>query len=277
MALDEWYHHRRKDDEGEFYRKVTYQRQGMGPERTTQGFYTFSPDGTLYHGWNHRDTARVRQHLKETLEKHRPTAATPLSQEEDPGRKRLPPEGGLVLDVSSKILRADYDAPPKNEYEKAFRDSLGRDHLWITRKEIDSILRGTLPESLTNRIACFHLIDNTRGEPPMWRREEIRGSKWTLTRDEGRLRLEGSVEISTEPGDRSGRCHLLGFVEAKEGRITRFDLVARGTFLGHGRYTQTSAPKGEFTLAVAIAIADGSEDDKVPPQGARDLGEYLRD
>ena len=60
-----------------------------------------------------------------------------------------------------------------------------------------------------------------------------------------------------------------GFVVCEDGRVTRFDLVASGQFRGHGRYTG-NAPKGQFPLAVAFKLADGSDvADRIPPQGSR--------
>ena len=56
----------------------------------------------------------------------------------------------------------------------------------------------------------------------------------------------------------------------------RFDLVARGEFWGHGTYTP-DPPKGRFPFAVALRLAAGSSAaDKVPPQGSRDLRDYIR-
>ena len=45
----------------------------------------------------------------------------------------------------------------------------------------------------------------------------------------------------------------------------RFDVVARGSFFGEGRYTR-KAPKGRFPLAVAFSLADGEDvADRVEP------------
>jgi hypothetical protein len=120
----------------------------------------------------------------------------------------------------------------------------------------------------------FHLIDNTRGEPPLWRSREVRAAEIALHREEGRLRLSGTVQLKTEGGDRGYEPSLLGYLESRDGKVTRLDLVARGEFWGQGRYTG-GAPPGRFTLAVAFALAAGGEASRVPPQGARDLGDYL--
>ena len=66
-------------------------------------------------------------------------------------------------------------------------------------------------------------------------------------------------------------------VERRDGRVTRFDLAARGMFWGEGRYTRR-APEGKFPLAVMFTLADGKDvADRIPPQGSRGwVPGYLR-
>ena len=69
----------------------------------------------------------------------------------------------------------------------------------------------------------------------------------------------------------------MAFVESKDGRVTRFDVVVKGLFRGEGPYTR-GAPKGEFPLAISLQLADGSDvADGIPPQGSRGwLDGYIR-
>ena len=97
-----------------------------------------------------------------------------------------PPEGGLILRVHSKVL-GGYEETD-NRWEQIFQSALGRDNLWITRDEHAALVDGDLPDTLMMRLARFHLTDNTRGEPPMWRPDEIRSSNWTLKRASSRER-----------------------------------------------------------------------------------------
>ena len=69
VAIDVFYHERRKDAEGDFYRKIVAQREGMREGRTTQGFYIFTPHGSLIVGWNNRDPGKVRRRLQEAQKK----------------------------------------------------------------------------------------------------------------------------------------------------------------------------------------------------------------
>ena len=274
-AVDCWYLDRAKDAAGEFYKKVVSQRQPFEPGvRSTQGFYAFAPDGTLLRGWNNRNVPRMREYLEQVLKDFKPAAAEELDATRDPRFQREIPEGAVVVDVYSKILEADWP-PTDDEMIKPLRVSTGRDHLWILKDEIEALAAGRFPERLAKRIARYHLIDNTRGEPPMWEKREVEACDFApQPAGEGRSRLTGHVRLATESNDRGYDAALCGETEWKDGQLVRFDLVARGRYHGHGRFTPR-APEGEFTLAVAFRLSGGGAPASVPPQGARDLREYL--
>ena len=274
VAIDQWYQRKQRDAEGDFYRKVA----GQGPRNdfndTTQGFYVATAEGQLLGFNNNRGSERVLGLLERSLNEFRPggqgLAALKALTATDPRYARQPPEGGLVVRVMSKVL-GGYDEPDR-EREEIFQSAIGRDNLWIRGDEHQALVEGRVPDSLATRIARFHLIDNTRGEPPMWAVKDIR--RLELTLNEGRLR--GSLLLETSDGRRGYEAELLGFVESEGDKVTRFDVVAKGQFWGEGRYTR-GAPKGKFPLAIAFKLADGQDlADGVPPQGTKGwLASYL--
>ena len=279
VAINASHHDWVPDAESKFYRQVVYQREGVHKGVTSQGFYIFSPDGKLISGWNNRDPEKVKRLLKAALVNyHGPAQVEAISPAHNRNFTRVLPTGGMVVDVFSKITDAKWPSAKDKweaDYYTLFRAATGRDHLWITTAEIASLTRGTMPESLTRRIALYHLIDNTRGEPPMWQDTELRAAKITATPEGDTLRLAGDMEAATANKDRTYHLKLLGYVETKGDTLVRFDLVARGQFRGHGQYTATSAPVGSFTLAIAFTLADQSnEAAKVAPQGFN-ADEYL--
>ena len=102
-------------------------------------------------------------------------------------------------------------------------------------------MRGELLDSLKRRIARFHLIDNTRGEPDMWDDADIR--KLDLRLDHGKL--TGTVDLENKSGDRGYHAELLGFVESDKGRVVRLDMVAKGLYWGDSPFTRGD-PKENF-------------------------------
>ena len=275
VAIDQAYQRRQKDAEGRFYQKIANQ----GPRKvgdggpTTQGHYLASADGTFLGYNNHRDPQRLLRVLREAQAQFVPEETDAIEPgDPDPRFVYSLPEGGLALRVHTKIL-GGYEEP-ENPSRRIFQQGVGRDNFWIRADEHEALVQGEVLPSLAIRLARFHLVDNTRGEPPMWKSEEIVKWQFQLS-EEGKL--TGTVHLRTESGDREFRANLLGFVEVTDGRVTRFDVVAKGLFRGEGRYTR-GAPKGEFPLAIAMTLADGSDiADSVPPQGSRGwLDGYLR-
>jgi hypothetical protein len=306
VAADDWYQRRRQDAEGEFFRAVADQgpRKGEGGS-TRQGIYVCTASGQLLAYRNHQDPAVMRGVLEKALEKWKTLPAgergpgavqVPDLGKTDPVYHRTPPKGGLIVDVFTRIL----DRTDKGDYchgKCAFPggDKAAHDHLWLTEDEWRDLLPKSprkgdtlvVPERLVLRIARFHLIDNTRGEPPLWEREQVRTArmKW-LVEEVGarlvRLRIEGEFLLATAAesarADRGFDARLLGFLEygREDGKITRLDMVAIGEHWGSGPYTRGARP-GRTPLGVAFSLAAGDRPaDRVPPQGSRELRRYYQ-
>ncbi len=277
VAIDQAYQRRQQDNEGEFYRKIAGQGPRNNFQSTTQGLYVATAGGRLLLFNNNRDPAKVKRLLKETLAEFEKNAAANSRAvvikrgKVDSRYNVTPPVGGLVVRVQAKVL-GGYE-PTTDRWQTIFQNALSRDNLWISAAEHQALLRGVVASSLQQRIARFHLVDNTRGEPPMWNEKEIRELKMRI---EGN-RILGQATLRTARGDRSYQADLFGIIETKAGRIVRLDMVSRGEFQGEGPYTR-NAPKGKFPLAISFSLADGTEAaDRIPPQGSRGwLPGYLR-
>lgn len=261
---------RRKDAEGEFANKF------IGSGGTLQGLHVVGPSGELVAYVYDFRSEPVLKMLQKALKDYKPVEAPPIDFSKKDPRYALP-EGATVVDVTTKVM-GGYGPARKDEstvrgrMEKAWTSSLGREHLWIRKDEADAIARGTLPESLKKRIVRHHLVDNTRGTPTPWRDAEIKKSDLALK--DGRL--AGPVHVETESGDRGFQGDLLGFVEAKEGRLTRFDLVARGEFWGEGKHTP-GAPKGKFPMAWSFRLSDPTDIlYTLVPDAIRGYSDYLQ-
>lgn len=189
----------------------------------------------------------------------------------DPRYNVTPPADGLVVRVHTKVL--DGYEPSQNRWRQIMQSALGRDNLWITASEHRALADGEVPQTLQQRLARFHLVDNTRGEPPMWKPSDIRELNMRLVDGE----LKGTVRLTNEDGDRGYEAQLRGKVEVEHGQVVRFDMVCLGDFWGEGRYTR-NAPDGRFPLAISFSLADGTDiADKIPPQGSRGwIDGYLR-
>lgn len=222
--------------------------------------------------------------LLSSLKEYRPGKPVEIKDSLDKG----PPDGTVVVKVVAKVLGtyqpytldrliqfkpevkklkpADQLAYVKeyDRYSRLFFSAKGRDHLWINKEEVAALTRGEFPKSLMTRIARSHLEDFTRGQAAYWpKKDQLR--QLELTFKEGRL--TGKVHLEDEKERRGFQADLLGFVEVKAGKLSRFDLVAKGQYWGTGGHTAPDlAPTGTFPLAIAFTLASGKDPaDKVPP------------
>jgi hypothetical protein len=305
VAADDWYQRRREDEEGKFFRDVANQgpRKGEGGA-TRQGIYCFTADGKLLAYKNAgqapdvmRDTLRLglREWKKLPEERRKPGAVKVGDVDKTDARyARTPPLGGLIVKVYTRILDRDKDEYCVGSCKTRGGDKAARDHLWLTETEWKSLIpanakkgdKSSLPANVAERILRFHLTDNTRGEPPMWRKEDIRSQGLALVVEEATaksltLRLEGSALLATNAdaakADRGFDVRVLGHIkyDVAKKAIERFDVVAVGEHWGHGPFTGGARP-GKQPLGVAFELTDGkSAADRVPPQAAREVGAYF--
>jgi len=303
---DDWYERRRQDPEGEFFRKVADQgpRHGRGGS-TRQGIYCLTADGKLLIYKNAGQNPEVmRETLKRGLvewqklpiERRRPGAV----EVDEPGRvderfQRQLPEGGLVINVYTRILdRLQDGGMCRGKCKAEGGEFAARDHLWLTAAEWQALIpaspkvgdQSSAPPRVAQRIVRFHLVDNTRGEPPFWKPHEDRSHELTLKVEEVTpqrivLRLQGSALLSTDDdpakSSRGFDVRLLGYIgyDRAKRALDRFDLVAVGDHWGNGPHTRLARP-GRSPLGVAFELARGdSAAERVPPQAARDIRAYL--
>jgi hypothetical protein len=305
VCTDDWYTRRRQDREGEFFRSVASQGPRKGENgNTRQGIYVFTAAGDLVSFSNNGGNAdATRGHIKQALAKFDampeskvgPGAVeVPDRGKPDPNYYRAPPSGGLVVRVHSRILEEKKDAVESIVFTKGTCDFKGgdmasRDMLWLTKDEVKAMGPGDrkpgdsypFPAKVAERIARFHLVDNTRGEPEFWKKNEVRDRLFLLTVEKVtpagiELLLSGEAKMSTDNSARGYEAKVYGKLRWVPGKETfdRFDVAAVGEHWGRGTFTPGERP-GRTTLGVAFGLPAGDKaGDKVPPQGAREERNY---
>lgn len=262
VAVNQHHHRRRKDLEYDLFAKLVEQT-GEKVSGYNQGLYFFTPSAELLAFSNTVSGEHAWRLLRQAQDAFTPPAALPnlLKGHEDAGPLWSLPDSSQLVLVTSKVLGGYEEA--ENSRRRIQQQSLGRDHLWLSGDEIAALAEEAVPEGLKRRLPAL-LNDNTRGEPGRWRESEIK--RFDVSLKEGRM--TGRVHFETASGDRGYKADLLGFVAAKDGVLSRFDLVVSGSYWGEGRYTR-NAPDGEFPFAVAFRLSDGTEPYDTPPPGAR--------
>jgi hypothetical protein len=300
LAMDDWYLRRQQDEHGKFFREMTRESpRGNAGDNTRQGRYVFTATGKFLGFNNNRGPERILAMLRDALAKWErlPDAErkpAPLTDDVklQPQYDRTPPKGGAVVKVYTRVLDRAADGtltactpPPREEGNFQHRGlAAAVDHLWLTADDIQSLLPDKnakpgaatpLPRALAQRIARFHLTDSTRGEPPHWRRDEVKSLTLTLTPETAnRARLSGSFHLETKDGQRGCTGRLDGWLEHKNGKLTAFQAAATGEHSGDGPFTRGSRP-GKSPIGFAFVLcADPKPADAIPPQAARWLEGY---
>ncbi len=304
VCTDDWYTRRRKDAEGEFFRTMATAAGKKGDNGgTRQGIYVFAADGTPLAYKNAGQDAEVMKGVfKDALAKFKKlpeekrkagAIAVPELGKVDANYTRTLPDGGLAVQVNTRILdlkRGEYCTATCNT---TGGDQASRDFLWLTAADVKEMLppkaeKGevySLPDAVGQRIARFHLIDNTRGEPPFWRKEQVRKSTWTLTvievtDDAFDLRLDSSVTLATNAdtgkADRGYEGKVGGVLryDRKGKRFDKVELAGVGKHWGEAEFTKGARP-GKTLLGFAFTLADPTKPGEgIPPQGTKDQGAY---
>lgn len=288
-AGDQWYLHRQKDADGEFFWKVAQQGHNRELDRdsTRQGLYVAAPDGALLASDPFRPSANQFLALLQTG-LQRWAARAPVAPA-GPGAAdrqfvRTPPAGSLVLEVFTRI--PDRPAPEGRRWSP--NDAVARDFAWVLPDEWRGLnpvfrqrgARQPAPRSLLMRLVRFHLLDNVRGEAPPWAPDDVRAATLDAVVEDtasDRLRLQGTVRLQALGRlPRGYDARLQGEVTLDRGSRTvrQFDLLAWGEAWGDGPYTR-GAPAGRFPLAVAFSLRPTANGAAVPPHGSRDRDAYL--
>ncbi len=298
MSADDWYQRRREDAVGRFFRSLAESagREGEGGS-TRQGIYLFTADGSLLGAHNNRSANRHLAVAEAALqawdalpeERRRPGAVqiAPLDETTLDRRYHRPlPPDVYVIDVHARALKRDPASGALQSCSSSVEgvtrgDGPSVDHLWIRHNEWSELVaaagrdgKAAFPPALISRILRFHLVDNTRGEPPMWGPSEIRSSRLELIRTgPNEFRLEGEALLSTDPdpiaAQRGFDAKLSGEIAGDEKGLTRFDLLALGEHWGEGPFTRGARP-GRQPFAVAFTLGQpGAVGHEVPPQGIR--------
>lgn len=273
---DDWYQRRREDEVGRFFREVVEQSPRKG-NHTKQGHYVFTAGGQFLGFNNNRGPERRLAMMREALEKWREVRASesdleiPARRDDDDRYHPELPEGGVIVKIHTRCLEER-----EGKLQRLPGDRPGHlaavDHLWLRAPEVAELAKiiegggGDFPEQVGLRVAKFHLRDNTRGEPRIWKKEER--ESWELKLDD-RGRVTGKFRLRS-PDDKLGyRGTITGQIEIAEGTLTRFDWLVVGDHWGESRYTRGARP-GRTPLGQVFRFSEGEEArDRIPPQGIR--------
>lgn len=241
---------------------------------TAQGFYVVGADGAPCAYINHHEPARVDAVLSEGLAKFR--AGRPRPVEISPQAIAAP--SAKTPDPTTSVVRVFTRIRPLPPGADALNRRAQRDHLWILADEGREILTASggeagfaLPRSLVARMVRFHLVDNVRGEPDMWRPEEVRRADFTARRTHDTpptrtIAFSGVFALRSPRQSHEGKIVGEFDIDRHTAKIVRFRAYSQGQAWGSGTWTG-GAPEGTFPLVIAMIETNDAVSRAVSPQG----------
>lgn len=237
---------KRQDVDGEFFRKVT-----KPIPYSQSGACLFTPDGQVLGAGGAVDKEGVLPLIQQSLKKFQPPskpfAVEPPGEVDQKNHKvSQPPEGALVVNCIMTYL-----AEPKESVHprivKLIPQTVGVDRLWILPDEARALSAGEFPVKLKRRIARWHLIDNRNFN----RNADECVKKFDIELTKGKL--SGSFKTQFDSESPEGKkvlmeLDLFGFIESNSGKITRFDVVGKGSRVA-GNSLEPYPVAFAFTLA----------------------------
>jgi hypothetical protein len=192
--------------------------------------------------------------------------------------------------VFARILDVKDGGFCRGACESAGGMKAARDFLWLTADDVNAMIptkneigfQYAMPPSVAGRVARFHLVDNTQGEPNFWKKTDVRKIDLTLTvtaatAEVVTLRLDGAILLSNCK-DRGYDARLGGTLlyNLKAKTFDRFDVAAVGDHWGDDTVTSSGSRPGKTPFGIAFSLADPKRpSDRVPPQAARDWSIYM--
>lgn len=125
---------------------------------------------------------------------------------------QLMPEATVVLKTSTRLLKlegGELVACGADDHPNGWGHLAAHNQMWLQASEIAQLreLDGEgpvdLPSPIAYRLMRFHLVDNTRGEPDFWSRQDVREYQLSLRTPPGeplRRVIEGHVLLENGKG-----------------------------------------------------------------------------
>ena len=270
--------------------KGHYQTAGQ----TRQGIYVCSASGKLMSSINSLNADAVLNSIQSGLEKWNGLSASerqlPIDQKLKPLHRweNSYPDQGLVLTSSNTDLVTD---PPLRTKRS---DRSNMDHVWFSKEETWQWLPENpragdiykLPENLTKRLFCFHLVDNVRGQTLPFAPQEIKESNLQIEvqdrqKSNVRIKISGHSKAVAKGEwllgendwtpkyllNHSMKTELLGEAnyDLELDRFTEFVMVAIGKRFGKTQNNSRSNSPDSSYIGFLFTLSAGRAVDRIAP------------
>ena len=289
-----WRLQRVQDLDATFFQEMANKGHYQTAGQTRQGIYVCSPNGKLLSSINSLNANDVLKSIKNGLEKWNGLSASERQLPSDQTLKPLHrwensyPDQGLVLTSANADLFTD----PPLQTNRSDRSNM--DHVWFSKSEArqwlpDDPKEGDvydLPDNLANRLFCFHLVDNVRGQTLPFASQEIKKSNLQIEVQERhqsnvRIKIRGHSKsvakgewllgkndwTPTYPLDHSMKTEMLGKAtfDLSLNRFMEFEMVAIGKRYGKTQNNSRNNSPDSSYIGFLFTLAENRASEKIAP------------
>ena len=289
-----WRLQRVQDLDATFFQEMANKGHYQTAGQTRQGIYVCSPNGKLLSSINSLNADDVLKSIMNGLEKWNGLSASERQLPSDQTLKPLHrwensyPDQGLVLTSANADLFTD----PPLQTNRSDRSNM--DHVWFSKSEArqwlpDDPKEGDvydLPDHLANRLFCFHLVDNVRGQTLPFAPQEIKKSNLQIEVQERhqsnvRIKIRGHSKsvakgewllgkndwTPTYPLDHSMKTEMLGKAtfDLSLNRFMEFEMVAIGKRYGKTQNNSRNNSPDSSYIGFLFTLAEGRTSEKIAP------------
>ena len=289
-----WRLQRVQDLDATFFQEMANRGHYQTAGQTRQGIYVCSPNGKLLSSINSLNADDVLKSIMNGLEKWNGLSASERQLPSDQTLKPLHrwensyPDQGLVLTSANADLFTD----PPLQTNRSDRSNM--DHVWFSKSEArqwlpDDPKEGDvydLPDHLANRLFCFHVVDNVRGQTLPFAPQEIKKSNLQIEVQERhqsnvRIKIRGHSKsvakgewllgkndwTPTYPLDHSMKTEMLGKAtfDLSLNRFMEFEMVAIGKRYGKTQNNSRNNSPDSSYIGFLFTLAENRASEKIAP------------
>ncbi len=289
-----WRLQRSQDSDALFFQEIANRGHYRGGGSTRQGIYVCSSSGKMMSSINSLDADKVLETIEVGLKKWNdlPSSerylSSTLSMNTIHRWENSYPDEGLIM----TSVNADLFTDPPVQANRSNRWNM--DHVWFNISEARSWLPDDpqmkdvyeLPETLVNRLICFHLVDNVRGQTLPFAPQEVKEAGIeieVLERQNStvQIKIRGHSEAVAKgewllgendwtpdyPLDHGMKTNIIGEAEydLNRNKFTEFEMVAIGKRYGKTKFNSRQSNTESSYVGFLFSLAENGKADKIAP------------
>jgi hypothetical protein len=225
-------------------------------DETTQGLYVVSAAGDAYGVSFNHEPGVILDFLRKNLDKFRSSTVRKVDIRPQGDGILDPPPGATVLAIYQRIIPVPRGADESN-------NAVQRDFFWMLSNERRDLANGKVAPSLAQRLTRFAFNEAIRGEPELWKVNELRKAAFKAEKRGNVIYLTGDFRNQTSDNRRGIEGTMTAEVRFSGQNITSFKGIGDTRAWGNSPHAP-NPPGGKFPVKFAFELAENPNETIAP-------------